>query len=92
MQASTHPQVHFEGQAKPLVNSLQDVQAALVELVDEVMGLKPYIDSPLASEGLDSLTAMELRQKVEVHWLSYVHIIVDKSTHAQCSPNTTSSP
>jgi hypothetical protein len=83
MQASTHPQSHFEGQAKPLGTSLQDVQSALVELVDEVMGSKPSIDSPLAGKGLDSLTAMELRQKVVVHWLSYVHIIVDKSTYAQ---------
>lgn len=67
MQVSIHPQSHLEGQAKPLGTSLQDVQSALVDLVDEVMGSKPSMDSPLASEGLDSLTAMELRQKVEVH-------------------------
>lgn len=45
---------------------LEKVQAAVLECVKELLGLDVTIDAPLAAQGLDSLAALELRQKLQV--------------------------
>ena len=46
--------------------SLQDLQAAVLVMVRELVGADIAPDVPLGAQGLDSLAAMELRQKLQV--------------------------
>ena len=46
--------------------SLRDLQAAVLGIVRELVGADIAPDMPLATQGLDSLAGMELRQKLQV--------------------------
>ena len=50
--------------------SFEDVQAQVLGIVASLTGAEVAPDQPLASQGLDSLAAMELRQKLQVHSLT----------------------
>ena len=43
----------------------ETLQAAVADLVADLTGQRPALDQPLAAQGLDSLAAMELRQKLQ---------------------------
>ena len=49
------------------VRTLAEVEAAVLEVVAELVGDDVDVGEPLAGQGLDSLAAMELRQKLQVH-------------------------
>ncbi len=46
--------------------SLSSVQAIVSEIVKGLVGQDVAADAPLVAQGLDSLAAMELRQKLQV--------------------------
>ena len=46
--------------------SLADIEAVILRVVRDLTGADPASDQPLAAQGLDSLAAMELRQKLQV--------------------------
>lgn len=52
--------------AKPTARTLVDVEAAVLEVVRDLVGGDVDVGEPLAGQGLDSLAAMELRQKLQV--------------------------
>ena len=43
----------------------ETLEAAVADLVANLTGSRPEPDRPLAAQGLDSLAAMELRQKLQ---------------------------
>ena len=43
----------------------ETLEAAVADLVADLTGQRPASDQPLAAQGLDSLAAMELRQKLQ---------------------------
>lgn len=43
-----------------------ELQAQILSIVAELTGADAAVDQPLASQGLDSLASMELRQKLQV--------------------------
>ena len=43
----------------------ETLEAAVADLVADLTGQRPAVDQPLAAQGLDSLAAMELRQKLQ---------------------------
>ena len=43
----------------------ETLEAAVADLVADLTGQRPAVDQPLATQGLDSLAAMELRQKLQ---------------------------
>ena len=51
-----------------LLNSASntELEAAILQLVQDVLGVEVAIDQPLAAQGLDSLAAIEIRQKLQV--------------------------
>jgi aryl carrier-like protein len=49
--------------------SLQQLEATVMEIVKELVGADVAPGAPLAAQGLDSLAAMELRQKLQVRCL-----------------------
>ena len=53
---------------KTLLNSASntELEAAILQLVQDVLGVQVAIDQPLAAQGLDSLAAIEIRQKLQV--------------------------
>ena len=46
--------------------SLADTEATILHIAGNLTGTELTRDQPLASQGLDSLVAMELRQKLQV--------------------------
>ncbi len=46
--------------------SLAELEASILSVVHDVMGPDVAPEAPLSSQGLDSLAAMELRQKLQV--------------------------
>lgn len=46
--------------------SLPSIQAVVSEIVKDLVGQEVAADAPLAAQGLDSLAAMELRQRLQV--------------------------
>ena len=42
------------------------IQAKIAQIVEDIIGREPLSSNHLVGEGLDSLAAMELRQKVQV--------------------------
>lgn len=47
------------------VQSLQELESAVLEIIQELVGSAVSPDAPLAAQGLDSLASMELRQKLQ---------------------------
>ena len=45
--------------------SLSSIEAVIFEIVMDLVGQDVSIDAPLAGQGLDSLAAMELRQRLQ---------------------------
>ena len=43
----------------------ESLEAAVADLVADLTGQRPAVDQPLAAQGLDSLAAMELCQKLQ---------------------------
>ena len=48
------------------VSTLAEIEAAVLEVVQDLVGDGIDVGEPLAGQGLDSLAAMELRQKLQV--------------------------
>ena len=46
--------------------TVQALEESILQLVSDLTGKRPDVDEPLMSQGLDSLAAMELRQKLSV--------------------------
>ena len=46
---------------------LQEIQAKIAKIVEDIIGREPLFSDHLVGQGLDSLAAMELRQKVQVN-------------------------
>ena len=63
-------------EAKPVVKkglpSMAELEASILSVVSDLIGPDVAPDAPLSSQGLDSLAAMELRQKLQVGQ-SYLH-------------------
>ena len=45
---------------------LSEMQEIIESIVEDIIGSKPFAEDILVSQGLDSLAAMELRQRVQV--------------------------
>jgi hypothetical protein len=45
--------------------TVETLEAAVTDLVVDLTGSRPAPEQPLAAQGLDSLAAMELRQKLQ---------------------------
>ncbi len=46
--------------------AISDIQVKIAKFVEDITGIEPLLPEHLAGQGLDSLAAMELRQKVQV--------------------------
>lgn len=46
--------------------NLQAIQAVISEIVKDLVGQDVALEAPLVAQGLDSLAAMELRQRLQV--------------------------
>ena len=49
--------------------SLASIQSNVLEIVRDLVGADVQLEAPLVAQGLDSLAAMELRQKLQVRSL-----------------------
>lgn len=50
--------------------TVQALEETVMQLVADLIGRRPEVDEPLLGQGLDSLAAMELRQKL---WVCSAH-------------------
>ena len=60
------PEVKAKQAAKKGIPSLAELETTILSLVQDLIGPDVTPDAPLSSQGLDSLAAMELRQKLQV--------------------------
>ena len=60
------PEAKAKQATKKGMPSLAELEATILSLVHDLIGPDVTPDAPLSSQGLDSLAAMELRQKLQV--------------------------
>lgn len=58
-----------------------ELEKTIVEVVRELTGESVDPDQPLAGQGLDSLAAMELRQKLQVHYNSHAVSVLETPSY-----------
>jgi aryl carrier-like protein len=52
--------------ASPILTTHAELEAKIASIVFDLVGTNVAVDASLANSGLDSLAAMELRQKLQV--------------------------